>query len=113
MATTVTGSISTGQIAKEAVSDAAETGITIDFESQRKDQLTVAVYNSGSGALSNLQIDRVFQDGTTSSEASHGALAANAGVTFVFSYNVPKFQVAYDADAATTVLVEVDNGSPT
>jgi len=112
MATTVTGSISTGQIAKKAVSDAAE-AVSIAFESQRKDQLTVAVYNKGAGALTGLEVTRVLQDGTTSTESSHGALASGAGVTFVFSYNVPKFQVNYSTAAAATVLVEVDNGSPT
>jgi len=107
---TVTGSISTGQIAKKVVS-AAET-VTVGFESQRQKQLTVVVYNaSGSGDITGLVIERVLQDGTTvSTESSHGDLAAGAGVTFAFSYNVPKFNVKYVSPAARTVFIEVDNG---
>lgn len=109
---TITGSISTGQIAKSAASTGVES-VSLEFESERKDQLTVAVYNKGPNGLTGLEVARVLQDGTPSTEASHGVLAANAGVTFVFSYNVPKFQVNYSTGGSATVLVEVDNGSPT
>lgn len=106
---TITGSISTGQIAKKAVSSGSE-AVSLEFESQRQKQLTVAVYNKGASGLTGLEITRILQDGTTSTESSHGVLAASAGVTFVFSYNVPKFQVNYSTGGAATVLVEVDNG---
>ena len=108
---TITGSISTGQIAKKVVS-AAET-VTVGFESQRQKQLTVAVYNASgsSNDITGLVIERVLQDGTTvSTESSHGTLAGNAGVTFVFSYNVPKFNVKYVSPGTRTVFIEVDNG---
>ena len=107
---TITGSISTGQIAKKAVSSGSET-VTVGFESQRQKQLTVVVYNaSASGSISNLIVERVLQDGSVSTESSHGTLAKDAGVTFVFSYNVPKFNVKYDSGGARTILIEVDNG---
>ena len=111
---TITGSISTGQIAKKVVSGGSET-VTVGFESQRQKQLTVVVYNatvSGSAAdISNLIIERVLQDGTTvSTESSHGTLAKGAGVTFAFSYNVPKFNVKYDSGGERTVFIEVNNG---
>lgn len=109
---TITGSISTGQIAKSAASTGVES-VSLEFESERKDQLTVAVYNKGPNGLTDLEVARVLQDGTTSTESSHGVLASSAGVTFVFSYNVPKFQVNYSTTGDATVLVEVDNGSPT
>ena len=111
---TITGSISTGQIAKKVVSTTSET-VTVGFESQRQKQLTVVVYNatvSGSAAdISSLIIERVLQDGSTSTESSHsGTLAKEAGVTFSFAYNIPKFNVKYASGGERTILIEVDNG---
>jgi len=125
---TIEGTIYEGQIAKKVTlgdtggGSGAVTNLDIKvdtetppnsaiFTSQRQKQLTVAIKNNTSTQIDDVKIVRVFQDGTESVESqSAGPFGQDAGPTFVFSYNVPKFFVRLDAAGATNFFIEVDNG---
>ena len=121
---TIEGTIYEGQIAKKVTLTGSGATNNIDikvdtqtppnnaiFTSQRQKQLTVAIKNNTTTQIDDVKIVRVFQDGTESVESqSAGPFGQDAGPTFVFSYNVPKFFVRLDAAGATNLFIEVDNG---
>ena len=92
MALTVTGkSTHVGQIVKVLDSESGDTSITgPEFELFHKKELTVAVFNKGSAAISDIKLMRILHDGTASQESiSSSSVTTGNGVTFAVSYNIP------------------------
>ena len=115
MALTVTGkSTHVGQIVKVLDSESGDTSITgPEFELFHKKELTVAVFNKGSAAISNIKLMRILHDGTASQESiSSSSVTTGNGVTFAVSYNIPKFRIDYTKAGGSTgqVFTEVEGG---
>ena len=111
-----------GQIVKQVEATYSGSSGTHDvtgpvFELFHKKEVTVAILNVSGQSIKDIQLMRVFSNGTASQESiSSDAVTAGNGVTFAVSYNVPKFRIDYKIDKTTsgsspsTVLIEVEGG---